>query len=34
VKLFVFKRTKNINLDDLSGEGFQNECISFWVSRS
>jgi len=24
----------NINLDDLSGEGFQNECISFWVSRS
>jgi len=25
---------ENSNLDDLSGEGFQNECISFWVSRS
>jgi len=25
---------KNSNLDDLSGEGFQNKCISFWVSRS
>jgi len=24
----------NFNLDDLSGEGFQNKCISFWVSRS
>jgi len=25
---------ENINLDDLSGEGFRNECISLRVSRS
>jgi len=34
VKLLDSYMSLNINLDDLSGEGFQNKCISFWVSRS
>jgi len=36
VKLFVNLSglALNINLDDLSGEGFLNKCISFRVSRS
>jgi len=34
VKFLEALASLNINLDDLSGEGFQNKCISFWVSRS
>jgi len=29
LRFFIRGALENSNLDDLSGEGFQNECISF-----